>query len=130
MEISFSEMVDFIYKHSLEQINSKLDELEDKERELLKTSQQEHNLHNIRQEIARAELQLAYLDKEMIREVLELEEDYLYSKGLIEYNKEVEEMYDDFDDYDLYDDTEICSSCGDIYCSCCGCDCYLEDLED
>lgn len=50
---------------------------------------------------------------------------------IIDLDKDyTEEMYDDFNDYDLYDDAEICTICGSIYCSCCGCDCLFEDLED
>lgn len=45
-------------------------------------------------------------------------------------SKEPEELEDNT--ADEYDDTDYCNLCGDIYCTCCGCDCwrYTEDGEE
>ncbi|MBS4195343.1 hypothetical protein [Lederbergia citri] len=40
-------------------------------------------------------------------------------------NEEYDEEYDDY-----IDDTVICVICGNYYCKCCGCNCWMEDYEE
>lgn len=34
---------------------------------------------------------------------------------------------DDEEFFDIFDDMAECGACGHWYCTCCGCDCWMED---
>lgn len=47
----------------------------------------------------------------------------------IVYSTEEEEQRE-YEEYLYGSDMAICSSCDTVYCLCCGCDCYMEDVYD
>ena len=43
-------------------------------------------------------------------------------------DEELDDWYEDTFDFDS--DTAKCGLCGYWYCTCCGCDCWMYDVED
>ena len=46
----------------------------------------------------------------------------------IDYEVEDEYTEDYYEDW--FDDTAKCAFCGHYYCTCCGCDCWMDDFDD
>lgn len=54
------------------------------------------------------------------------DDDDIIDDTIVDYDWEDE--LDGLDDFDI--DTAKCSLCGRWYCTCCGCDCWMDDFDD